>query len=1104
MFEVLKKIFLDIRWCGKMEELDTVRSPVFPIEKDVDVSSDAEPLSQTSSVQVFIKLAEPVVFLQGFNQTEQSETPPSMLRGSLILRVLKPSKLKSVSLSFKGYSRTEWPEGIPPKRQDFVEVGDIVNHVWPFYQNDGSTTNGGLNQTDDSSFLLRESGASIYKSLETVRSRSRSFSAQGPKSNFNLDAETGGVDHHIGGRKRSSSNTGPVGLGVTSGGKDVFASSNSSRTLSPMSLLRKAATPSQNKYDRSSNLISDLLSSTFSTSNDQNSRRGSVGSIGGSGGNSSSNNNYLAANGDGGNTSGTGDDFVFQPGDYIYTFEQAIPSSYPETIKADFGFVEYQLFASIERVGTFKSNITARLPVTLVRTQSDSSVEETEPIAISRDWEDQLHYDIVIASKDIILDAFLPIAFHFAPLDKVTLHRVRIYLTETMEYYCRGKKVHRMEPTKKYLLTEHNGPNLMNPADKGPLKAKDMGNLLLEESSGDLVNKDYEYQVYVPSIVSDKHVLHPDTSYDKIKSSHWIKLCLRLSKMVDGKRKHYEISIDSPIHVLHKLCSHANTLLPSYDSHVFTNEQALNACPKFGNITDVNIYHDSNIFFPREILLSPVLSPEVHSTDLKLAHNIRTSSQKPVRNRDRRNSRAADDLEPTFASPKLRSNIYQPETIRRELASPQAVPFSPVSSPLLKSISPWNAPPDFDFDNDELRQSDELPPDPPSYADVTRNDELEREHKHEAASRHLEMPKITLSGSNEEEPTLDEQLASDDSIDPLARRGSAGNARKSLEASLKGNGKEVEDDGDIASGFSFQGLSKASPNLPSAVLRSPITHPLNPDTAVKPPSEASQLANAATSTEIKAPPRASLPTGTLPAAETKAPARASLPSNTLPATIRNDDSGSNGLSTVLREDPRGEFPIDQSMTHNTNDSSTSSVGRSSFDSVSAFTNRTNMVPLLQRSESRRNASVDDFVTQSRDSIANYADAPVDTSVDITALYDRNSSPWHPLQMSMGEDLSPVISPSYSSNVTDRNHVIEDFKEALHHNSGNQNLRMRNANEKSYLGNPFASSKGSNVVQHSNIRMPPPTFQRSSAEKQLVNEVGTEATSPREENSLFCQ
>lgn len=981
-----------------MEELEAVRSPIFPIEKDVDVSSDAEPLSQTSSIQVFIRLAEPVVFLQGFNSSQQSEVPPSMLRGSLILRVLKPSKLKNVSLSFKGYSRTEWPEGIPPKRQDFVEICDIVNHVWPFYQSDEH--NGALGRTDDNSYLLRQSGASVFKSLETVRNRRKSASSHTPRSSL-VD---GGVPDSA--RRRSNSSAA------------TRESAGAGRSLSPMSLLRRAASPAP-KHDRSSNLISDLLSSTFSNTGDT--------FAGGS---------HSTQNGGDSGTSGSGDHFVFQPGEYIYTFEQAISPSYPESIKSDFGFVEYHLFASIERVGAFKSNITARLPVTLVRTQADSSVEETEPIAISRDWEDQLHYDIVIASKDIILDAFLPIAFHFAPLDKVTLHRIRIYLTETMEYYCRGKKVHRMEPTRKFLLAEHNGPNLSG-TENGPTKAKNMGNLLLEQSSGDLVNKDYEYQVFVPSVVSERHVLHPDTAFDKIKSSHWIKLCLRLSKMVDGKRKHYEISIDSPIHVLNKLCSHANTLLPSYDSHIFTNEQAVNACPKFGNTADVNIYHNSNIFFPKEILFSPLLSPEVHSMDFKLAHNVRTSSQKPVRTFDRRSSKTEED--PTFASPRLRSNIYQPETIRRELASPQAIPLSPVTSPLLRSISPWIAPPGFDFDNDEPRNDNDLPINPPSYDDVMRDDTLEDTQKKEISMKVPELPKITLSrsheGNNEEK-----------------KISLTGGTRRSLENSFQGNDKEAEEDGDITSGFSFQGVSRTSPNLPGAVLRSPMMKPININSDVKTPSKS--------------------PLGT-----------------SLPATVRNDNPIYSGLSEML-DCGLDDFAVKRSVT---NESNSSSVGMpSTIDGMAALGNRNNMMPLLHQSESRPNRSLDDLANQSRDSLANYAEPPVDSSVDITALYDRNSTPWHPLQMSLGEALSPVVSPSYSSNVAERNHVIQDFKEALHHNCSSQESAADSVSTLKQNGDVFGSRESPDELHSSDFRFHP-SSKRSSAEKQVINEVGREAT-----------
>lgn len=1009
-----------------MSELHCVFSPVFPVDKDVDVAQDAEPLAHTSSIQVFVQLAEPVVFIQGFHSSQQNDRPPSILRGSLVLRVLKPTKLKSVSLSFKGFSRTEWPEGIPPKRQDFVEINDIVNHTWPFYQAHNrnsydqsarkSSSDGNLDA--DHAHLLHESGASLYKTLSQTASRKnkrQSVSSTNGISSLSLASNGGGDNRSI-----------------------TDAASGSGRSLSPMFLLRRATSPGPKADDhrthRSStttSLISDLLSGTFSTPADTTSS------------NSSNSDNHHGN--DHGNASGSGSEqFIFQPGEYIYTFEQAIPSSYPESVKADFGFVEYQLFVSIERFGAFKSNLTARLPVTLVRAQADTSVEETEPIAISRDWESQLHYDIVIASKDIILDAFLPIAFHFSPMDKVTLHRIRVYLTETMEYYCRNKKVHRMEPTKKFLLAEHDGPRLPGTSDSGALKAKNMGNLLLDEKSGDLVNKNFEYQVFVPSVLSNNQRLHPDTAFDNIKANHWIKLCLRLSKMVDGKRKHYEISIDSPIHVLHKLCSHANTLLPSYDSHITTNEQALSSCPKFGNTSDVNIYHDSNIFFPKEVLQSPMLSPEVHPLDLNLEQRSMTAS--PRSRRVRRDTRTEDTS--MLLSPSFKANIYQPDQIQRELTSPQALPLSPMTSPPMRPLHPSEAPPAFEsevYSLPTLNNSGEMPRDPPSYGDVLKADGVESTYR-SPNSVNQSIPKITFGRSEE---TLDGKHQP-------STVASVTSAKKSVDIHPRSNMKTAEDDDDdITSGFSFQGVSQASPNLPSAVLKSPAVKPLNLNVDVK-------------------------------------RERAMSLTDNLPSTVRNASSSFNDMSAVLAggNENSEESGLSRVATNCSKSSSFGKSPRSSMDSNTSFTNRTNMEPLLHHTETQRNVSVDDIVFQSRDSINNYANIPVDSSIDITALYDRNSNAWHPLQAGVDNALSPAVSPRNSIAVANSNQVLDDFKNALRDDNdlGNDG---REDSVSTLRQSGETSGESSSGRTADSIQEPP--RRPESGDKQLINHTDRETT-----------
>ena len=61
-------------------------------------------------MSVNISLAEPVLFLQGHDQNNQAGSP-ALLRGSLVMRLSKPAKIKAITLTFKGRARTEWPEG---------------------------------------------------------------------------------------------------------------------------------------------------------------------------------------------------------------------------------------------------------------------------------------------------------------------------------------------------------------------------------------------------------------------------------------------------------------------------------------------------------------------------------------------------------------------------------------------------------------------------------------------------------------------------------------------------------------------------------------------------------------------------------------------------------------------------------------------------------------------------------------------------------------------------------------------------------------------------------------------------------------------------------
>jgi hypothetical protein len=73
---------------------------------------DEKPVVSGNGVSVSIALAEPCLFLQGFEQGDfAANRSTAMLRGSLHLRFSKATKIKSVTLKFKGAATTKWPEG---------------------------------------------------------------------------------------------------------------------------------------------------------------------------------------------------------------------------------------------------------------------------------------------------------------------------------------------------------------------------------------------------------------------------------------------------------------------------------------------------------------------------------------------------------------------------------------------------------------------------------------------------------------------------------------------------------------------------------------------------------------------------------------------------------------------------------------------------------------------------------------------------------------------------------------------------------------------------------------------------------------------------------
>jgi hypothetical protein len=83
---------------------------------------EEKPIASGNGINVGIQLTEPVLYLQGFEQSEHSERSTAMLRGTLQLRITKPAKIKAITLKFRGKATTKWPEGNSPVCKRLLHV----------------------------------------------------------------------------------------------------------------------------------------------------------------------------------------------------------------------------------------------------------------------------------------------------------------------------------------------------------------------------------------------------------------------------------------------------------------------------------------------------------------------------------------------------------------------------------------------------------------------------------------------------------------------------------------------------------------------------------------------------------------------------------------------------------------------------------------------------------------------------------------------------------------------------------------------------------------------------------------------------------------------
>ncbi|VVT44609.1 uncharacterized protein SAPINGB_P000473 [Magnusiomyces paraingens] len=395
---------------------------------------------------------------------------PAILRGSLVMKLSKPTKIKDISLRFYGKSKSNWLEsnyskdlGVTlPHGPEFQDEVLVNSHTWDFVPNNADAT-------AHPSSIVNLDGVSVVTSdllgadVAYIRPGASSSSSSGnlsPGLNFKTPLPTPEPSN----RRRTSVSSMDI-LSDNDGDydddgddEDIYSAPhhnhhnhhhhnhhhhhqhhNQRRSSEPQLLSLNHVpffTPlyfnPPNSGKQSDNQA--LLSPSFNPVH---------------------------------GTSAT----TYPAGQYVFHFTLAIDPRTAETIRCPNGTIRYYLVARINRASRFSFATTGHREVTLVRSPPDSFDSTVDsPIAISRDWDNRLHYEIMCPKKYIPLGTSIPLSIKLTPIDKVQVHRVRVQVIEVVNYICaKSDLLQHVEPIRKVTLFQQRAPST-EPKEPKPLQ----------------------------------------------------------------------------------------------------------------------------------------------------------------------------------------------------------------------------------------------------------------------------------------------------------------------------------------------------------------------------------------------------------------------------------------------------------------------------------------------------------------------------------------------------------------------------------------------------------------------------------------------------------
>ncbi|KAJ7496893.1 hypothetical protein FB451DRAFT_1018588 [Mycena latifolia] len=333
----------------------------------------------------------------------------------------------------------------------------------------------------------------------------------------------------------------------------------------------------------------------------------------------------------------------FKKGTYTFPISFSIPPNAPPTMECLYGAVVWRLKANVHRPGAFAARMTAAREVIVIAAPTEDDTEETENILVERHWEQQLQYLISISGRSFPIGGVVPVTLTLMPMTKVKIHRLSIYLEEKTEYYSQMKHVARTDPIVRMQLlsvkyddktSRHILPldsNDVNALTKSPLLAFTLPGDNLSELASEWMGPgpwSFHQELTLPPSCSRLHFTNKNKRGNMC-VTHVLKCVMRVERGDDealdpktGKRKLFDIVVQTPVHILSCRCNPEWMSLPQYSASFEDPAGVAPSCPcevlRRGGLERVTSRHSADSTASAE---EQNFTPSPRPTDTLFARN---------------------------------------------------------------------------------------------------------------------------------------------------------------------------------------------------------------------------------------------------------------------------------------------------------------------------------------------------------------------------------------------------------------------------------------------------------------------------------------------------